>query len=57
MASSRVDNVIDLGRVRDLRRQRNARVEVNWLTFTPMIGFVMWFGLILGSVWVWEHVI
>lgn len=58
MASRPMGNVIDLGRARDLRRKRKLReLEINWALFTPMIGYVMWAGLIIGTVWVWRHVI
>jgi hypothetical protein len=55
MASPSVDNVIDLSHARDLRRRRNHSIEINWYTFTPMIGFAMWVGMIYGAYWIWHH--
>lgn len=57
MASRQMGNVIDLGRARDIRRQRNARIEINWGALVPMVTFVMWAALIIGTVWVWRHVL
>lgn len=58
MASREVDNVIDFQLARDIRRRNLHQVaEINGFSLGMMIGFCMWSGIIIGTIWVWRHVL
>ena len=58
MASREVDNVIDFQLARDIRRRSPHQIiEINGLSLGMMVGFCMWAGIIITTVWVWRHVL